>query len=330
MTRLLLAVLFALPVIVQQQPTFRAATEMVRIDTLVERDGKPVTGLTADDFTVLDNGAPQRIVTIKQMEAVAVGVALDTSGSMEGDRFARAQAATLALLGQLRPDESSVVIGFADLTARLIPAGTPPADRERLLNSVVSAGSTALGDGAYAAVIACDTGPGSKLLVVLTDGRNNSGWLGGRDVIDAARRHEVVIYPVGVGVDTSGMKFTPRPVLDPRLQSGTETRAYNEAAAARVAVAGGDALKFLEVVARQTGGRAIRADWTDDLSVTFRAILQEFRQRYIIAFAPEGVGRGDGWHTLEVRLRKTVKGEVHSRAGYWSSPTPGTPGETAR
>jgi VWFA-related protein len=329
MTRLALAFLFALPVIAQQ-PTFRAATEMVRIDTLVERDGKPVTNLTADDFTVLDNGAPQRIVTIKQMEAVAVGVALDTSGSMEGDRFARAQAATLALLGQLRPDESSVVIGFADLTARLIPAGTPPADRERLLDSVVSAGSTALADGAYAAVIACDTGPGSKLLVVLTDGRNNSGWLGGRDVIDAARRHEVVIYPVGVGVDAGGMKFTPRPVLDPRLQSGTETRAYNEAAAARVAVAGGDALKFLEVVARQTGGRAIRADWTDDLSVTFRAILQEFRQRYIIAFAPEGVGTGDGWHTLEVRLRKSVKGEVHSRAGYWSSPKPGATGETGR
>ena len=115
MTRIALAFLFALPVIAQQ-PTFRAATEMVRIDTLVERDGKPVTNLTADDFTVLDNGTPQRIVTIKQMEAVAVGVALDTSGSMEGDRFARAQAATLALLGQLRPDESSVVIGFADLT----------------------------------------------------------------------------------------------------------------------------------------------------------------------------------------------------------------------
>lgn len=319
MTRLVLSVLLVLPALAQQ-PTFRAATEMVRIDTLVERDGKPVTGLTADDFTVVDNGTPQRIITIKQMEAVAVGVALDTSGSMEGDRFARAQAATLALLGQLHPDESSVVIGFADLTARLIPAGTPAADRQGLLESVVSAGSTALADGAYAAVIACDTGPGSKLLVVLTDGRNNSGWLGGRDVIDAARRHEVVIYPVGVGVDASGLKFTPRPVLDPRLQSGTETRAYNEAAAARAAVAGGDAMKFLEVIARQTGGRAIKADWTDDLSVTFRAILQEFRQRYIIAFAPEGVGKADGWHTLEVKLRKGLKGEVHTRAGYWASP----------
>jgi VWFA-related protein len=329
MTRLALALLFALPLIAQQ-PTFRAATEMVRIDTLVERDGKPVTGLTADDFTVLDNGTPQRIVTIKQMEAVAVGVALDTSGSMEGDRFARAQAATLALLGQLRPDESSVVIGFADLTARLIPAGAAPADRTRLLDSVVSAGSTALADGAYAAIIACDTGPGSKLLVVLTDGRNNSGWLGGRDVIDAARRHEVVIYPVAVGVDASGLRFTPRPILDPRFQSSADTRAYNEAAASRVTVAGGDALKFLEVMARQTGGRAIRADWTDDLSVTFRAILQEFRQRYIIAFAPEGVGKGDGWHTLEVRVRKSVKGDVHTRAGYWSSPTPVATGEPGR
>src|SRR4029078_9825360 len=105
MTRLALAFLFALPVIAQQ-PTFRAATEMVRIDTLVARDGKPVTGLTADDFTVLDNGSPQRIVTIKQMEAVAVGVALDTSGSMEGDRFARAPAATPGRVGQVHPHES--------------------------------------------------------------------------------------------------------------------------------------------------------------------------------------------------------------------------------
>src|SRR4029078_7288609 len=84
MTRLALAFLFALPVIAQQ-PTFRAATEMGRLDTLVERDGQPVTNLTADDFTVLDNGAPQRIVTIKQMEAVGGGVSAVNRRSVGGD-----------------------------------------------------------------------------------------------------------------------------------------------------------------------------------------------------------------------------------------------------
>jgi uncharacterized protein with von Willebrand factor type A (vWA) domain len=58
------------------------------------------------------------------MGPVAVGVALDTSGSMSGDRFARASAATLVLLQQLHADESPVVVGFSNLVTRLIPVGT--------------------------------------------------------------------------------------------------------------------------------------------------------------------------------------------------------------
>ncbi len=316
MTRVLIALLASLA-LTGQQPTFRATTEMVRIDTLVEHDGAPVLGLTAADFTVLDNGVPQQIITIRQMDAVAVGVALDTSGSMTGNRFERARAATLDLLGQLRPDESSVVVGFADLTARLVPHGTPAANREPLLSNVTAGGQTGLADGAYAAVIACDTGPGSKLLVVLTDGRNNAGWLGMRDVVDAARRHEVVIYPVGVGLDPRAR--APRAILDPRFSSADTDRAYNANVAAEAAARRRpDALALLDAIAKQTGGRAILADWGGNLSKTFRDILQEYRQRYIIAFAPEGVAKGDGWHALELKLRKGVKGEVHARAGYWA------------
>src|SRR5258707_15172467 len=43
-------------------PTFRSSTTLVNIDVEVtDRDGKPVTGLTKDDFAVLDHGAPQKI-----------------------------------------------------------------------------------------------------------------------------------------------------------------------------------------------------------------------------------------------------------------------------
>ena len=134
-------------------------------------------------------------------------------------------------------------------------------------------------------MLACDTGPGSKLLVLLTDGRNYGSWLSARSAIDAARRHEVVIYPVGVDVDE---------------------------------VFGGDGLRLLRLIANATGGRAITADRTTDLTATFRQILEEYRQRYIIAFSPEGVPTGDGWHTLDVRLQRGAKATVHARAGYWA------------
>ena len=88
---------------------------------------------------------------------------------------------------------------------------------------------------------------------------------------------------------------------------------------AAAATATSDTVKLLRLVAARTGGRLIMADWTtDNLDAVFRGILEEFRQRYLIGFTPEGVARGDGWHTLEVKLARGRKGEVHARAGYWS------------
>ena len=56
--------LAALPaaVLVAQQPTFRAQVELVEIDTVVvDAQGNPVTGLTVDDFEIVENGKPQSI-----------------------------------------------------------------------------------------------------------------------------------------------------------------------------------------------------------------------------------------------------------------------------
>ncbi len=68
-----------------QQPTFRARTELVRIDALVTDDGAPVAGLTASDFEVRDNGIRQRVTAAGTVEAVQLGVVLDVSGSMTGE-----------------------------------------------------------------------------------------------------------------------------------------------------------------------------------------------------------------------------------------------------
>jgi hypothetical protein len=61
-------------------------------------------------------------------------------------------------------------------------------------------GSTAIVDGTYAGILEADGGPGPKLLLVVTDGRNNASWLQASAVIDTARRHETVIYPVTASV----------------------------------------------------------------------------------------------------------------------------------
>lgn len=48
-------------------------------------------------------------------------------------------------------------------------------------------------------------------------------------------------------------------------------------------------------------------------------VLQEFRQRYVISYTPQGVSR-DGWHTLKVRV-KSRGAAVRARPGYLAGPT---------
>lgn len=292
MTRLLLAMSIVCGAAVQP-PVFRARTELVRIDALVTDGGNPVTGLTADDFEVRDNGVPQRVTAAGAVEAVQLGVVLDVSGSMTGDRLEIARTATSDLLYQLGRDDRFAIVAFGDQVARLTTSGASVADASVALSQMRAGGGTALLDGLYAGILQSDQGPGPKLLVLMTDGRNNSSWLSGTSVIDTARRHETVVYPVAVGVDrtwTAGV---------------TQMRRVS------------DSLALLHVVAEQTGGRAVEAEWNTRLGEVFRQILREYRQRYILTFTPEGVGTGDGWHTLDVTVRR--RGVlVRARTRYWT------------
>ncbi len=52
-----------------QQPTFRAATEVVQLDvSVLDKDRKPIRDLTKTDFTVLEDGKPQAIVAFSAVD----------------------------------------------------------------------------------------------------------------------------------------------------------------------------------------------------------------------------------------------------------------------
>ena len=59
----------------------------------------------------------------------------------------------------------------------------------------------------------------------------------------------------------------------------------------------------------------MQADWKTDLKKVFSAILKEFRQRYVLAFTPKGVATGNGWHTLEVKVKRPGT-TVRARSRY--------------
>lgn len=85
-------------------PTFRSATRLVQVDVVARRKGAPATGLTADDFALLDNGRPQKIasfsVSSSQTPAAAPMVPLPAgavSNRLEGNGEALANATVLLI-----------------------------------------------------------------------------------------------------------------------------------------------------------------------------------------------------------------------------------------
>src|SRR5258708_34890166 len=73
------------------QPTFRATVDLVQFGvTVVDKQGKPVTGLKPEDFQIVENGKPQTLKYFTagepaQAPPLHLGLLLDTSGSMASD-----------------------------------------------------------------------------------------------------------------------------------------------------------------------------------------------------------------------------------------------------
>ena len=96
-----------------QKPTFSVKREEVRIDVLVTDNGKPVEGLMASDFEVLDNGVPQTIESASFQEIPAsVILILDMSGSVAGRLMDNLKKAGFDLLDKLRVGDRAALITF--------------------------------------------------------------------------------------------------------------------------------------------------------------------------------------------------------------------------
>jgi Ca-activated chloride channel homolog len=282
-----------------QTPTFSSRTEAVRIDALVTENGRPVLGLLPGDFEVRDNGAVQQ-VDLVSFDRVPLTVIfnLDVSESVDGPRLADLRSAARSVLDGLRADDQAALVTFNVVVAR---ASEPTAQHQRVssaLAEVKTGGGTALVDAVYAGMTLASNETGRALMIVFSDGLDNSSWLAPASVSRAARRSDVVAYIVTVG-GKEAHSFQER------------ERAAYENATKRVLDSG----HFLREVADVTGGTVFDLESTRDLAGVFARILAEFRQRYLVSYVPRGVAR-DGWHKLEVSVRGRRGAIVKARSGY--------------
>jgi Uncharacterized protein encoded in toxicity protection region of plasmid R478, contains von Willebrand factor (vWF) domain len=275
---LTLAGALALAVALPSAQTFSSRIEAVRVDVLVTANGQPVQGLAPGDFEVLDNGVRQT-VDLASFEQIPLNVvlALDMSASLQGLRLGHLQAAGSTVLDGLKPGDRAALVAFSHIVSAN-QSLTEDLDRVRaLLFQNRGEGLTSLIDAAHTGMLIGESDAGRSLLIVFSDGVDTSSWLDAESVLETARRGDVVVYGVEVGARRASF---PRDLTE------------------------------------ITGGRLFSVESTGGLSAVFTKILEEFRNRYLISYSPEGVAAG-GWHRLDVRVRNRSV-TVKARPGYFA------------
>jgi Ca-activated chloride channel homolog len=259
-------------------PQFVARVDLVRVDVLATRRGRPIPGLTRDDFRLLDNGVPQTVTSV-EMEQVPLSVilAFDASASMRGEPLQHLTQAGLALVDRLADGDRAALPAFSE---ELVLAAPLTADLDVVragLSRIVARGATSLFDAIHAALTLRDAALDRTVLIVFTDGLDNTSWLTGVDVLERARASDVVVYGVTLA-DPRGDSLVVRPWPSVGFVSPLPSVGESEEGKAR---------EFLEALAQETGGQVIRVSSSRRLPPVFGRILDELKTRYVLTYCPE-------------------------------------------
>lgn len=276
----------------QQPPVFRGAGDLVRVFvTVTDRDGRLVTTLTRDDFELRDEGKPQSITQFDNTpQPIRLIVMLDVSGSMEGN-LPLLRAAGAQLFARLRPEDVTRIGSFGhEIT--ISPSFTHDLNelRAALPGAIAPDAPTPLWRAIDKALDAFgDADDRRPVILVLSDGKD-SGPMSFRErpvsqaeIIDRARREDVMIYAVGMRSRSS----QPAPL-------GIGPGGLQAALMADMPDPG------LARIAEETGGGYTEIRFGQDLGAAFAGVADELHSQYLLGFAPP---KRDGkLHGINVRV----------------------------
>jgi Ca-activated chloride channel family protein len=277
-----------------QGQRIRSGVELVSLNvTAVDGQGKFVTDLAEEEFEVYEDGAKQKLTFFsKTQQPISLALLLDTSASMD-ERMGIAQEAAIGFAKQLHKEDQAEVIDFDSQVRVLSPFTNDAAALEKAIRSTNPNGSTSLYNALYIAlkelkkVRASSTSEiRRQAIVLLSDGDDTSSLIEFDQVLDLAKRSEVVIYAIGL------------------RQGEIARREFKEA-------------EFvLKQLATETGGRAYFPTDARELAKIYQGIWDELSSQYALAYSSANPKRDGAWRRIQVRLlRPSITGRT--KQGYY-------------
>jgi Ca-activated chloride channel homolog len=261
--------------------------------TVLDRRGGFVSGLQKEDFHVYEDGSPQVIRVFDHEDVpVAVGLAVDNSGSMNRKRK-DVTAAALAFVHSSNPRDEMFVVNFNERVSfglpdtQLFSASAP--GLEGALNGIPASGRTALYDAIEAGLNHLKKATlDKKVLIAISDGGDNASHYKLGQVLEDVGRSDAIVYMVGL---------------------------FDEAEE-------GHNPGVLRKIARATGGEAFLPDEPSQIVPICEQIAADIRNQYTIGYVPSNQKLDGTQRTIKVTAtgRHGEKLLVRTRAGYVAPP----------
>src|SRR5689334_10680052 len=190
----------------KQQPSdqtavFRSDTRLVVLHaTVVDKSGHLVTNLPENAFQVYENGVQQHLKLFRREDVpVSMGLIIDNSGSMR-DKRAKVEAAALALVKDSNRQDEVFIVNFNDEAFLDKDFTNDIKDLQEGLARIDSRGGTAMRDAIRMSIdhLKEKAKKDKKVLVVVTDGNDNSSLMSLEALVKTAQDSGVLIYTVGL------------------------------------------------------------------------------------------------------------------------------------
>lgn len=289
---LLVSAAHGLRLVAQQEPTFRVDVKLVRmLATVKDTNGRPVGGLSREDFAVYENGVIQKISLFERHTAqpLSVAILLDISGSTAKEMKYQTDAVgrfVRALFGEGNPGDRAALYTFKwDVTKQVSWTRNPDRFVEQMKHLKAEAG-TSLYDAILLASEDIAERDGRHVLVVVTDGGDTVSSTNYGKAMQAAHEADAVLYPI----------LTVPITNDAGRNVGGENA--------------------LTTMSSTTGGRLFAPGY-NGLDQAFAEILRDLRTQYLIGYYPQGVPPAkDRFHRISIKLARPDL-QVVSRTGYY-------------
>lgn len=307
--------------------------EIIRVETnlvtmpvsVLDRNGRFVSGLQKQDFQIFENGVEQQIDSFASVEQpFTVVLLIDVSPSTQF-QITEIQDAAIAFVNQLRRDDKVMVISFDE---RVRVLSQPTNNRAALRNAILQ---TEFGDGtslydAVDFVVAQQLRKieGRKAVVLFTDGVDTTSRRANyQATVRETEEVDALFYPIRYDtyrdMQGGGGGGTSYPQPQQRRRSGVTLGDLMGIilGGGNVQIGGGSGgsgaagssraeyetgRRYLEDLARNSGGRMFEAN--NNLEAAFTGIAEELRRQYSIGYYPQAVGQKGERRQIRVRVKR--------------------------